>query len=63
MTELLVTHEMLKNIKTDADFYKSITSSHLLCEDVMAYDYLMDLCCKLQVDAWGKREKLIIDIP
>ena len=58
--ELLVTHEMLKNIKTDLDFFQSISSSKVRCEDMMVYDKLMDWYSQLHIAAYGNREDLTI---
>ena len=58
--ELLVTHEMLKNIKTDLDFFQSISSSKVRCEDMMVYDKLMDWYSQLHISAYGTRDNLTI---
>ena len=60
ITELLVTHEMLKNIKTDLDFFQQISYSKVRCEDLMVYDKLMDWFGQLHIAAYGNRETLII---
>jgi len=60
--ELLVTEEMISNIRTDLDFFQSITHSHLKCENVAVYDKIMDWCGQLHQSSFGNREKLIIVI-
>jgi len=62
MEELLVTEEMISNIRTDLDFFQSITYSHIRCENVAVYDKLMDWCGQLHQSSWGNREDLTIVI-
>lgn len=58
--ELLVTREMLDNIKTDMDFFQQISCSKVRCEDLMVYDKLMDWFSQLHIATYGDRETLII---
>ena len=62
MEELLVTEEMIKNIRTDLDFFQSITHSRLKCENVAVYDKLMDWCSQLHQSSYGNRIELTIVI-
>lgn len=58
--ELFVTEEMLSKIKSDIDFFRTISSSKVRCENVLVYDKLMEYYDQLHIGAYGNRETLII---
>ena len=62
MSELLVTNEMLLNIKSDEDFFHAINSSHIKCDDIAVYDKLMDILCQFNISVYGNRVDLVIVI-
>lgn len=58
--ELFVTEEMLSKISSDRDFFQTITSSKVRCENVAVYDKLMNWYGSLHIGAYGNRETLTI---
>jgi hypothetical protein len=57
---LYVSEEMLNTIKSDRDFFQVISSSHLICENELVYDRIMNYFGQLHIGAFGNREQLTI---
>jgi hypothetical protein len=60
LTELYITEEMISKIKSDLDFFRTVSCSKVRCENEAVYDKLMDWYSQLHIATYGNREDLTI---